>query len=368
MEPFAVGFDLGREYSQICCWQGQEKEPVSLSVVSGAQKYRIQTEDLDSFLKKAMRLLKPYGKLHEAEAVTFCVDNAGEEEAGRIRRSAMQLMGVPESRIFVVSRQESFCDYVMSQPKEIWRHQAVLFVSREEQIHALSLQVSSRTVPAIVRTEEDSHFCTPISGLSPEEKDAAFAGLIRRVFEKRAVSSVFLVGEAFEEQWYTQSLRFLCADGRRVFAGNNLFAKGACYRAMQEARASQPRSYVFLDRDKIPCNVALRIAGTGKDAYYTLLEAGSSWYDAKAECEAFLLEDPVVEFILKPMQGEVILKESLYLEGLPQRPPRTTRLRIAVEFLQAGRLLVEVKDLGFGELFPSSDLSWSEEIDLTGEE
>ena len=51
--------------------------------------------------------------------------------------------------------------------------------------------------------------------------------MAKAIFSERPVSSVFLVGEAFEEKWYEQSLRVLCASGRRVFAGDNLFAKGA---------------------------------------------------------------------------------------------------------------------------------------------
>lgn len=64
------------------------------------------------------------------------------------------------------------------------------------------------------------------------------------------------------------------------------------------------------------------------------------------------------------MQGEETLKESLLLDGLPERPPRATRLHIAVEFIRVDCLRIEVQDLGFGELFPSSDLSWTEEIEL----
>ena len=106
MEAFAVGFDLGKEYSQICCWNNSMKEPVSVSVVAGAEKYRIPTESLELFLKKAMRLLKPYGKIHEAEAVVFSVADASEAWVEKIRQSAMRLMGVPESRIYVQTRQD----------------------------------------------------------------------------------------------------------------------------------------------------------------------------------------------------------------------------------------------------------------------
>ena len=108
MEPFAVGFDLGKEYSQICCWNTKTEEPVSISVMAGAEKYRILTESLELFLKKAMRFLKPFGKVHEAEAVVFSVPEASEERVEEIRRTAMQIMGVPESRIYVQTREESF--------------------------------------------------------------------------------------------------------------------------------------------------------------------------------------------------------------------------------------------------------------------
>ena len=128
VEPFAVGFDLGKEYSQICCWNADTKEPVSISVVAGAEKYRIPTESLELFLKKAMRLLKPFGKVHEAEAVVFSVEETTEERVEEIRRTAMQLMGVPESRIFVQTREESFCAYVLRQPREIFRHQTLLLI------------------------------------------------------------------------------------------------------------------------------------------------------------------------------------------------------------------------------------------------
>lgn len=53
MEGLVIGFDLGKDYSQICCWNEKTEEPVSVSVVAGAEKYRIPTESLEIFLKKS---------------------------------------------------------------------------------------------------------------------------------------------------------------------------------------------------------------------------------------------------------------------------------------------------------------------------
>ncbi len=315
-----------------------------------------------------MRLLKPYGKIHEAEAVVFCLEEADEEAAIRLRKQAMQWIGIPESRIFVQSKEESFCAYVLHQPREIWRHQAVLFTCENELLHSTVLNVNGRTVPVIARAEKEEKWQTSLADYTDTEKDLAFAGIARDIFGGRPVSSVFLVGDGFEGNWYEESLKLLCSAGKRVFAGNNLFAKGACYRASDELKEMKERSYLFLDKDKISYNVSLRTDGTGRESLYTLLDAGCSWYEAKTECEVLLLDEPVLEFILKPMQGMAVWKESLELTGIPERPPRTTRLRIAVSFETVWKLKIQVWDLGFGELFPSSEQSWSETVDLSGEE
>lgn len=363
MGQFAVGFDLGKDYSQICCWKGDSDGPVSISVVPGAQKYRIPTENLELFLKKALRLIKPYGKIHEAGAVVFSVETLEEGMVERIKRLAMQMIGVPESRIYVQTRQESFCAYVLNQPKEIWRHQAVLFEYEGELLKGMVLNVNPHTTPFLARVECEEKWVTPLSGLSKPEKNEGFQELIREIFSSRPISAVYLVGEGFEEKWYEDSLKLLC-NGRRVFAGNNLYAKGACYRATQVINRGAAASYVFLGADKISYNVCLRTPGAGKNSMYTLLNAGESWYEAKTWCEALLYDEPVVEFFFQPMQGAEGFKESLLLDGLPDRPSRTTRLHIEAEFLCVDCLRLEVRDMGFGELFPSSDLCWTEEVNL----
>ena len=364
MGQFAAGFDLGNDESQTCCWNADSGGPVSISVVPGAEKYRIPTESLELFLKKALRLLKPYGRIHEAMAVVFSVDTLEEGLVERIKQAAMRTMGVPESRIYVQTRQESFCAYVLNQPKEIWRHQAVLFDYEGEELQGMVLNVNPRTTPFLARVEREEGWSRPISGLQQTNKNEVFQELIREIFSGRPVSTVYLVGDGFEENWYEDSLKLLC-NGRRVFAGNNLYAKGACYRAMRAASRNEAASYVFLGADKISYNVCLRTPGIGKNSMYTLLNAGESWYEAKAGCEVLLYDEPVVEFYFQPMQGPEGLKESLLLEGLPDRPSRASRLRIEVEFVSVERLQITVRDMGFGELFPSSDLCWAEEVDLS---
>ena len=43
------------------------------------------------------------------------------------------------------------------------------------------------------------------------------------------------------------------------------------------------------------------------------------------------------------------------LEGFPERPNKTTKIRVAVGFLDEKTMVVKLTDQGFGELFPKTD-------------
>ena len=56
------------------------------------------------------------------------------------------------------------------------------------------------------------------------------------------------------------------------------------------------------------------------------------------------------------------MTHSMRLPHLPQRPDRATRLRLTVYFSSPTHCHLEVEDLGFGELYRSSGLTWKREI------
>lgn len=90
------------------------------------------------------------------------------------------------------------------------------------------------------------------------------SAFIQSVFEKKVVSSVFLTGEGFENNWYPLSLKVLC-NGRRAFIGNNLYSKGACYHAWHQTR-EEDEIPVYLDDSKMMEQVCLRMRVHGKEA------------------------------------------------------------------------------------------------------
>ena len=44
----------------------------------------------------------------------------------------------------------------------------------------------------------------------------------------------------------------------------------------------------------------------------------------------------------------------MLLTGLPKRPNKTTRLLLKLQYISRKECRITVKDLGFGEMFPSS--------------
>lgn len=158
-----------------------------------------------------------------------------------------------------------------------------------------------------------------------------------------------------------ESLRFLCR-GRRVFQGNNLFSKGAC-NGMQERIQSSPagRDYIFLGNDKLKANVGMDVMRQGEASYLALLDAGVNWYESKQITEFYLQEGNQIRLKITPLIGKETRTAMITLEDLPAG---ISRIRARLYLEAENRLVVEIEDLGLGELRLPSGKTWRETIEL----
>ena len=67
---------------------------------------------------------------------------------------------------------------------------------------------------------------------SEEYLDSKLKETAVKLFEHHNISTVYLTGEAFAGEFNTPSFIGYICDRRRVFAGDNLYCKGACYQAV----------------------------------------------------------------------------------------------------------------------------------------
>lgn len=342
-----AGIELGKKYAQVCVKTDQMKEPESLTMIAGTENYRIPVElnlekkfELQEVFRKVWKLITPYGTKESLEYLVFCLDEPNETLRENLLEVA-EIYDISKEKVKFLDKKESFCSYVLHQSAGLLLHNALLIENTEGNKDKFILYKKTRTMPLITEVRNVS------------EKS------LEQVFLEHGISSVFLVGDDFEEAWMQQNLNLL-KKGKRVFLGKNLFVKGACYRGMDLKEQSE--EYLYLGEETVCCNIALKTFRDGKEAYLPLVEAGRNWYESNVSKMVLLLEEPELEFVILPINGEEKKNISVVLKELPQRPQRTTRLQIEVEFLNPTCAKLCVKDLGFGELFPASDMKYEGEL------
>ena len=191
-----------------------------------------------------------------------------------------------------------------------------------------------------------------------------FLEILKSLNEGQIVSSAYLLGEGFREEWMQESLQYLCR-GKRVFQGNNLYSKGAWLGMREKLMPSEiGREHVFLGKDKLKANVGMRVARRGEDSYCALLDAGTSWYEAKHTLEFLLEKDNVFTLIITPLNGREIKYAQVTLEGLPIRENAASRLYMEMDMTSESCIRLTVEDLGFGELFPATNQKWTESFEV----
>lgn len=194
------------------------------------------------------------------------------------------------------------------------------------------------------------------------QRDAQFSEIIEEETAERIVSCVYLIGDGYQGNWCKESLRLLCSK-RRVFQGNNLYSKGACYAAYERIHPGTVSSkYIFLGKDKIKVNIGMNAVVEGKEQYYPLIDAGVNWFDVRRECDVMLESGNELTFVLTPLNGAQRRVLAMKLSGLPEERSCMTRLHMEIRFLAEERFAVRVEDLGFGSFFAGSGLSWEQEV------
>ena len=273
--------------------------------------------------------------------------------------------------LFVQSHAESFYQYCMHQPEELRTHEVLIFEYDSDDMKSYRLEYNRRTSPIVAFTTQKEFpqmALKPVSGDEAEaaaleaQRDAQFSAIIEEETADRIVSCVYLIGDGYRGNWCKESLRLLCSK-RRVFQGNNLYSKGACYAAYERIHPGTVSSkYIFLGKDKIKVNIGMNAVVEGKEQYYPLIDAGVNWFDIRRECDVMLESGNELTFVLTPLNGAQRRVLAMKLSGLPEERSYMTRLHMEIRFVSEERFLVRVADLGFGSFFEGSGLSWEQEV------
>lgn len=307
--------------------------------------------------------------------IVFSVPELTEELAQMLRGIAVR-MNIDKRHIFIQDYKESFCNYLFYQPKELWQYEAALFCCDRNEIKAYMLRRlkpglgGGKTIFVTVDEVASAHI-KELAAVYPvlnadkaKDADMRFCRFIEGVFDKRIVSSVFLTGEGFENNWYPTSLRVLC-NGRRAFIGNNLYSKGACYTAYRKMfmHIEDP---VYLSEDKLTDQITVNMRVNGQEMWYPIVSWGSHWYESNNQWEVLLEDTEDIELHIESLVQGTLKTEVIPLGRLPKRGEYSMRLQIETLFLDEKTCKITVRDVGFGEFFPPTDFQEEKMIHLGG--
>lgn len=374
-----IGCDLNERYCQISFYHDTQQEPQTLDNVMYPadnlylRAVRQESQEIVSLLRGFVEQVLE--RFENIEQLVFTVPELSVDIV-RMLKGIGQRAGVPKGNIYVQDYKESFCNYMLYQPKELWQYEAALFHCDRREVKAYMLRKIRTgygkgkdtfiTVDEVAKAQmKELAAVYPVLNVDrAREADMCFKQFAQGVFEKKLVSSVFLVGEGFENNWYPQSLKVMC-NGRRAFLGNNLYSKGACYTAYRRT-LNYRESFVYLDETKMMDQICLKLRMQGADRWYPLVPWGTRWYEADTQCEVLLENTDDMEIHIESLTESEMRVERISLRGLPKRKNYTLRLQVKVIMLDEKRCRISLKDMGFGEFFAATDFYVEREIRLGG--
>ena len=248
----------------------------------------------------------------------------------------------------------------MTQKIETWNRSVGWYSFEQQKVSFRRMSMNSGTRPVLVHLEEP---VTTTLSAKVEERDAEFYTFIKNTLGKELYSSIQINGEGFDQEWAQKSVKLLCYQRRKVFYGNNLFARGACEAGKERLEDKSLKGYRFLSDSLVMADVGMEMRVMGSPTYYPLIQAGNNWYDCKASCELILDNTEELVFTISTFENPEKRRVGMMLPGIPPRPNKTTRLSLELQYVSQKECRVTVKDLGFGEMFPSSGKVWTETVE-----
>ncbi len=407
-----VGYDLDNEYTQInCCTSSSEPETVfasggmEQSMIPTAlcckeetgewfygsealecrnQKNGIYVDDLlgklirgenqtifdivyrpeqllEKFLRRTLGLLRTRYADQGILQMVLTVRGLSHELSEKLKL-VLEGLGLLEDRVQILDYGECFMHYALSQKKELWQNDVVLFDYGKKGLVHYQLTIGKRTVPAAVMLHrEDLSNEFPYALLqreSPERLSFHFMDVAEVLLHRQLVSTLYFTGTGFEGAWAVDTMKKLCFN-RRVFRGQNLYTKGACY-AAKAIYTGGRKDILLLSEERLYSSFSLKVYHNTKEEEIILGRAGEEWKYAGNKLRVILDDTACLEFTINNTMKKMPITVDMVLEGLTKRENKTIQLEIEVSFPDRNTAIVFVRDLGFGGFYETNYRVWEQ--------
>lgn len=279
---------------------------------------------------------------------------------------------VEREKIFYQTHEESLFQYLSHQPKRLNGYETGVFDLTSETMTAYRIEMNHRTKPIVTtvkRTEvptivRKKHYeSIMIHDKALEKLDYDFRDYVDEFVAGKLVTTIYLVGDGFLGDWYKESLKSLCRN-RKVFAGNNLYSKGAVFSALLKCQEDPDFEYIYLGNHMLKSNIGVAIHTKEKEQYEALLDAGTNWYEAKAELTCMVEGTDNLALLITPVDsGKTYVKE-IDLSAFASDDPHPFKAKLMLEMKDADTVVVTIYDEGLGYFFQPGNRPIQCEINL----
>lgn len=268
-------------------------------------------------------------------------------------------------RFFIIGHTSAYLHFIFQQPESLRNNSVGLFDYGPEGLEFYRVDIARRTTPQIV-TVEHKNYRERLQYYrlydNKRELDQRFLEIVQEVLREAYMSAVYLTGVGFTEMWANESQNALC-NGRRVFVGQNIYTKGACYAAYIGSYVINPNKYIVNAEDMVHSDVGI-LTGDATDTFLPIARGGREWYNMRGKIYVCLDDTNRIELLYKNHYSQEAMREIIEIHGLPSRPNKTTRLSLEVEMYSGTKGAVVIRDEGFGKLYPTTNKIYRKEFVL----
>ena len=274
-------------------------------------------------------------------------------------------MDMDKDSIVITSHLDSGLYYIFNQPAELWNNSVALYDYSADGLNYYRIDISKNKDPKsinVIHEDYTQQMSLSKFGNDTYQMDVDFAKIAEYEGKKAYISAVFLTGVGFSNKWMKKSTNVLC-QGRRVFVGQNIYTKGACYRAVGGEYRAFYDDFFVETKENILSDIGITLDDE-EDTFVPIIKGGKQWYNTHGRIDVILDDTDSITIIYRNHKTGDEKRETVRIHGLPKRPNKTTKVSLEVEFDSPHEGAVIVRDLGFGKLYPTTNKIYRKEFTI----
>ena len=310
------------------------------------------------FLEALLNVLNSFYPFNEIEYMGITFPTVTKEMSYKMS-AVLKELGFEKEKYILLTHDEAFLYYTINQKIELWLNDTALFELEEDGLHFRILTISKKLEPItakISKKEKAEKLNKSLVRSNQEESANLFHTLSLMALEESTVSTIYAVGSGFIDAGADGVLRKL-SPGRRIFRGQNLYAKGACL-AAKDKTSDEPTDIVLMEEDKTTVGFSLMAVKDGKNTEITLLKPALKWYEAETEIDLIIKDEDELGIQINDFITKKTSQRFISFSGISTAEAGLTRIRLSLKFTNRDTCIIKASDMGFGSFVPTTNRVW----------